>query len=327
MWILTRFPEPNLYKLDVYGPGSFFKAHRDTPQSEDMIGSLVVILPSEHTGGEITLEDLDDISWTFDAATKVAESKSTSAPLRRIHRILQRCHAARRSTLTYNLFLASHTNVVVLGERVVPAAEREFETALRALLDTSTFLPDGGLLAHGLTRQYPIPTAGAKGGNRIAHVLSLLKGSDARVRTVSERMGLETQVMMLYDSGSKDYEPLSGHDVLASDILDMSHIYDNPDYDTRLRDEIEEMAEMVLERSEERIRELKEKARKTRESTEEPMDDPGDTVKVHWVTKITETNRVPSGYMAYGNDPSIEHVYGNAALFVTVPAFGSGVRE
>ncbi|KAJ6515622.1 hypothetical protein C8R45DRAFT_213896 [Mycena sanguinolenta] len=320
-----------LYKLNVYGPGSFFKAHRDTPRSQDMIGSLVVIFPTEHTGGELTLEDSDGISWTFDAANKLAQSKSRSTPsVAYIAFYSDAMHAVQpvltgyRVTLTNNLFLTSHTNRVVLGERVASAAERKFKAALSALLDTPAFLPDGGLLAYGLTHQYPIPTAVAS-GNRIAHMLSVLKGSDARIRTLSERMGLETQVMMLYDSGSKDYDPLSGHDVLVSDILDMSDVCDLPD--TRIRDKIEEKAEMVLERSEDRTRELKKARKSTEEWMDEDEDEPEETVKVHWVTKITDNNRVGSGYPAYGNEVSIEHVYGNAALFVTVPAFGSGVRE
>ena len=35
------------YKLNVYGPGGFFKGHVDTPtNSKKMIGTLVVALPS-----------------------------------------------------------------------------------------------------------------------------------------------------------------------------------------------------------------------------------------------------------------------------------------
>ncbi|KAJ7218735.1 hypothetical protein C8J57DRAFT_1394819 [Mycena rebaudengoi] len=45
-----------IYKLNVYGPGSFFKAHQDTPHRENMIGSLVVIFPTAHAGGALTLE-------------------------------------------------------------------------------------------------------------------------------------------------------------------------------------------------------------------------------------------------------------------------------
>ncbi|KAJ6550250.1 hypothetical protein B0H19DRAFT_1074112 [Mycena capillaripes] len=43
-----------LYKLNVYGPGSFFKGHKDTPRGETMISSLVVIFPTAHTGGALS---------------------------------------------------------------------------------------------------------------------------------------------------------------------------------------------------------------------------------------------------------------------------------
>ena len=34
----------------MYGPGGHFKSHVDTPRGADMIGSLVVCLPSAHEG-------------------------------------------------------------------------------------------------------------------------------------------------------------------------------------------------------------------------------------------------------------------------------------
>ncbi|KAJ7069205.1 hypothetical protein C8F01DRAFT_1077833 [Mycena amicta] len=42
-----------LYKLNVYGPGSFFKEHKDTPRGEDMVGSLVIVFPTVHQGGGV----------------------------------------------------------------------------------------------------------------------------------------------------------------------------------------------------------------------------------------------------------------------------------
>ncbi|KAJ6569373.1 hypothetical protein B0H19DRAFT_1257014 [Mycena capillaripes] len=51
-----------------------------------------------------------------------------------------------------------------------------------------------------------------------------------------------------------------------------------------------------------------------------------DAIPVHRVTRLTELNRTSSTYTAYGNEPSLGHVYGNAALFVQVPALGKGVR-
>ncbi|KAJ6566565.1 hypothetical protein B0H19DRAFT_990389 [Mycena capillaripes] len=328
-----------IYKLNVYGPGSFFKAHRDTPRGEKRIGSLVVIFLTEHKGGELTLEH-EGTTWTFDAAAKLASSgsssTSTSSPsLAYIAFCSDVTHSVEpvltgyRVTLTYNLFLTDRTPAVPTQNRIIPTPEREFEDALNALLADSAFLPRGGLLAYGLAHQYPIPASlaeSAGNANGLEHVLYMLKGSDARIRTVSERAGLTTHVKMLYDSGEKDYAPLSGHDVLADGILDTHHIYDSGEHDTRLRDEIEKMG-VVVERSEERIRELREKVKTSwRDSSEEPMDSVDEVVSVQWVTKITERNRVKSRYMAYGNDASIEHIYGNAALFVDVPAFGEGVR-
>ena len=39
------------YKLLLYEEGAFFKAHRDTEKVSGMFGTLVVCLPSVHTGG------------------------------------------------------------------------------------------------------------------------------------------------------------------------------------------------------------------------------------------------------------------------------------
>ena len=44
-----------LYKLLVYDEGSFFLEHRDTEKSPGMFGTLIVALPSLHTGGELVI--------------------------------------------------------------------------------------------------------------------------------------------------------------------------------------------------------------------------------------------------------------------------------
>ncbi|MEO8429293.1 MAG: 2OG-Fe(II) oxygenase, partial [Verrucomicrobiota bacterium] len=45
----------DLYKLLVYDTGGFFKAHRDTEKADGMFGTLVVVLPSAHRGGELVI--------------------------------------------------------------------------------------------------------------------------------------------------------------------------------------------------------------------------------------------------------------------------------
>ena len=47
--------EAELYKLLVYDEGSFFLNHRDTEKSPGMFGTLIVALPSLHTGGELVI--------------------------------------------------------------------------------------------------------------------------------------------------------------------------------------------------------------------------------------------------------------------------------
>jgi 2-oxoglutarate-Fe(II)-dependent oxygenase superfamily protein len=44
-----------LYKLLVYDTGGFFLAHRDTEKAGGMFGTLVVVLPSAHRGGELII--------------------------------------------------------------------------------------------------------------------------------------------------------------------------------------------------------------------------------------------------------------------------------
>lgn len=44
-----------LYKLLIYDPGGFFLAHRDTEKAKRMFGTLTVVLPSAHRGGELVI--------------------------------------------------------------------------------------------------------------------------------------------------------------------------------------------------------------------------------------------------------------------------------
>jgi len=48
--------EATLYKMLVYGPGDFFVEHRDTEKAPGMFATLVVALPSPHTGGELVVQ-------------------------------------------------------------------------------------------------------------------------------------------------------------------------------------------------------------------------------------------------------------------------------
>ena len=59
------FPEgcrldAKLHNMLVYAPGQFFVTHQDSEKTDDMVGTLVVSLPSQFTGGAMVIEHHDE---------------------------------------------------------------------------------------------------------------------------------------------------------------------------------------------------------------------------------------------------------------------------
>ena len=65
-----------LYKLNIYACGGFFKAHVDTPRSEKMFGSLVVCLPTQFTGGELIVRHRKE-EIKYDWSSTASDTSST----------------------------------------------------------------------------------------------------------------------------------------------------------------------------------------------------------------------------------------------------------
>jgi hypothetical protein len=90
-----------LHNMLVYGPGQFFAPHQDSEKTDDMIGTLVVSLPSRFTGGAVSIEHHgaklrvggSDKSLTFIAF--YADCHHEVHPIKQGYRIV----------LTYNLVL------------------------------------------------------------------------------------------------------------------------------------------------------------------------------------------------------------------------------
>ncbi|KAJ6619588.1 hypothetical protein B0H10DRAFT_1155831 [Mycena sp. CBHHK59/15] len=225
-----------LYRLNVYGPGSFFKAHKDALRGETMIGSLVVIFLTVHAGGVLTLEH-GGTTWTFDSAAQLGR------PSARVRRVLRRRNA-RRPARAHGAPCHPHIQPLPLGARA-----RTLSTASSPRLNARsrtpcgrcwrTLPPAGSSRTGSRTRCAPPlpPHVNWVNGERImpasqlSPVLRLLKGSDARIRTISEHVGLVTHVKLLYNSGY--YGWITGHDVLADDVLDMWGVNESFDVSDR----------------------------------------------------------------------------------------------
>ncbi|KAI0648568.1 hypothetical protein C8Q79DRAFT_905529, partial [Trametes meyenii] len=169
-----RYIRAELYKLNVYGQNAFFKVHKDTPDSESMLGSLVVVLPTPHEGGALLLRH-EGRQWSFDSAGIFDDLHSDAinhiayvaffgdvdhevAPVKSGHRI----------TLTYNLYFDEKASSHWIREDIAilePARVRQskLEAALSSLIGDPTFLPTGGKLGFGLRYQYPFPMRDHRG--------------------------------------------------------------------------------------------------------------------------------------------------------------------
>ncbi|SJL14401.1 uncharacterized protein ARMOST_17857 [Armillaria ostoyae] len=142
-----------LYKLNAYAKGDFFKAHKDTPRSENMIGSLVIIFPTDHQGGSFILRQ-DGQEWTFDAEKMLADSTREAPVISHVafysdieHEVLP-VTSGVRVTLTYNLYLEDIPRSV--AKTPSNPTTDVLKTALQNLLTNEAFLPQGGLLGFGL---------------------------------------------------------------------------------------------------------------------------------------------------------------------------------
>ena len=95
-------------KLLVYGPGQFFAKHKDSERSADMVGTLIVELPSEHEGGSVVVEHGSNALSFLEAPRGAAELGLVAfyadclhevKPVRAGHRVVltfRLCHTAKR---------------------------------------------------------------------------------------------------------------------------------------------------------------------------------------------------------------------------------------
>ena len=96
----------DLHSLLVYEPDQFFLRHQDTEKTDEMIGTLVVTLPSAYAGGELMIgkgEDWKAYRGSRDSLSLVAFYADCQ------HEVLK-LRSGYRITLTYNLMLRGDTS-------------------------------------------------------------------------------------------------------------------------------------------------------------------------------------------------------------------------
>jgi len=176
-----------LHSLLVYGKGQFFLPHQDSEKHDDMVATLVVSLPSVHSGGELAVDDggtertyrgsRDDLVLVAFYADRRHEVR----PVRSGYRV----------TLTFNLMLTGPTSTSDAGPVELAALRlTEHFTSRASSRYGGRDLGEPTRLAFLLDHEYT--QAGLRS--------NLFKGADAErvtvLREAAEQAGCETALAL-----------------------------------------------------------------------------------------------------------------------------------
>jgi hypothetical protein len=141
-----------LYKLLVYDTGGFFLSHRDTEKAEGMFGTLVVVLPASHRGGELIVRH-GTHEITLDMCRAEGSELSYAAFYADCEHEVRPITEGNRVCLVYNLMLERRSKS---GGQPIQAPDYDKEiTAAAALLDEHLGAPDApAKIAWLLEHQY-----------------------------------------------------------------------------------------------------------------------------------------------------------------------------
>ncbi|KAJ7476898.1 hypothetical protein B0H11DRAFT_2281545 [Mycena galericulata] len=278
-----------LYKLNIYDKGSFFKAHKDTPRGENMFGSLVVVFPTFHVGGALYLRH-DNKEEVFDSSKILSPFAASTIAYIAFYGDVEHevavVESGHRVTLTYNLYFAESSRSPASVPKLSISTGRDLESALGALINEPLFLK-GALLGFGMRYKYPVDDT-----TSLPRMKSMLKGADALLVRVCDALGLQTYLKAVYSDRNNGM-------VMMDQVLDP----------TDDMGQHEESMAFVLERDYggELIK------------TPDRSDARRDITEPTWITPLSELTELHATYVAYGNEPSIGYIYGDLALMVLCP--------
>ncbi|KAL8938341.1 MAG: hypothetical protein Q9216_003942 [Gyalolechia sp. 2 TL-2023] len=136
------------YKMLLYEPGAMFKPHQDTEKVPGMFGTLVICLPSSHTGGAVSLRH-GAKSKTFDTSTTSTFDASFVAWYADVTHEIEAVQTGYRWVLTYNLVNTSH-----IPYQSASALDVQIEQFAQALTQWQDLEDAPEYLAYPLAHQY-----------------------------------------------------------------------------------------------------------------------------------------------------------------------------
>ncbi|KIL59961.1 hypothetical protein M378DRAFT_168717 [Amanita muscaria Koide BX008] len=176
-----------LHKLLLYETGSHFRPHQDTQKEDGMFATMVVVLPSQYTGGEIVVSH-GSISKVIDVSASCMTGVGVLSWYTDVMHEVKPITSGYRLVLSYNLMRRS-----LSGPEVIPTADNTSElTRLHEVLErwrTGGYkqLPEQHMVAVVLGHQYS--------ESDLDMGQAALKGQDAhkvnQICSVAQMLGFE----------------------------------------------------------------------------------------------------------------------------------------
>ena len=192
---LTEPVSAELYKMLVYDRGSFFVGHRDTEKAPGMFATLVVVLPSLYSGGELVVRHKGrevQLDLRSEEPSEVCFAAFYADCVHEVLPVTEGC----RLTLIYNLVRAGRSK----GRLPQPPDYTAEQTRAAALLQDWGALPPEKLI-YQLEHAYTPAELG----------FETLKGADAAVAGVLTAAAplagcdLHLALLSIEESGSAEY--------------------------------------------------------------------------------------------------------------------------
>jgi hypothetical protein len=183
-----------LYNLNVYATGGHFVPHKDTPRGSDMLGTLVVCLPSRFSNGAFVVKH-HGVFQTYDwglAIDRQAEPTRIhwAAFFGDVDHQIEPVWTGLRVTLTYLIRRGSDAEPGAVPDR--EAIDALVQQKLRVMLDDRRFLAKGGTLAFPCSHLYHQDARFQRKQRPLTRqTVSALKGRDHEVAAVAMAAGLE----------------------------------------------------------------------------------------------------------------------------------------
>lgn len=195
--LLPQDPAPltaELYHLNIYARDGHFLPHKDTPRGSDMIGTLVICLPSQFSNGALVVKH-QGVLQTFDWSTAIQEQAEPTrlhwaAFFGDVDHQIERVWSGLRVTLTYLLRRGAGSEPLpVVAPETQPTLVRD---TLRVLLADRHFLPRGGTLAFPCSHLYHQDARFQRQPRPLSRrTVSALKGRDSIVAAAALAEGLQ----------------------------------------------------------------------------------------------------------------------------------------